>query len=60
MADRRTDLKEGLKEPSISINFKDLISESEQLSTLDAVPVPKRNDLCFAYEFEVRVSSNFK
>ena len=60
MADRRADLKEALKERSISIDFKDVISESEQQPTLDAAAVPRRNDLCFTYEFEVRVSTNFK
>ena len=60
MADRRADLKEGFEERSISINFKDEISESEQQSTLDAAAVPKRNDVCFTCEFEVRVSTNLK
>ena len=61
MADRRADSKEGLKEPSISINFKDPVSESEQKAALLAVAVPKRNDLCFTFEFEVRViTSEYK
>ena len=59
MADRRAGNKEGLKEPSISINFKDLVSESEKQPTLHGAAVPKRNDLYFTYEFEVRVSTNF-
>ena len=58
MADRRADSKEGLKEPSISINFRDIVSKSERKAALHAVAVPKRNDLCFTFEFEIRVSTN--
>ena len=60
MADRRADPKEGLKNPSISINFKDLKSERKQKVVLHAVAVTKLNDMCFTNEFKVRVSTNFK
>ena len=38
----------------ISINLKDLDLKSEQRAAFHAVAVQKRNNLCHAYEAEVR------